>query len=180
VHIPENAQSEFVLRAAYPSEAQQLADLGRDTFVATFGHLYSPVNLDSFLRATYGSEVQAGQLTDSKYGIQVAVKDSRFVGYVKVGANSIPFAEPGRNTGELKQLYVRPDLFGSGLAPRLMEWGMTWLRSRGYQDILLSVFSQNLRAQRFYERYGFIKLADHFFMVGDHRDEEFIFRARLK
>ena len=171
--------SEFVLRSPSLGEADQLAELGRDTFVETFGHLYSPVNLDRFLRLQYGPTLQANQLADPKNGIQVAIHDNRFVGYVRVGANTVPFAEPGRTTGELKQIYVRRGYLGNGLAPRLMDWGMAWLRSRGYQDVLLSVYSQNLRAQRFYERYGFAKFADHFFMVGDHRDEEFIFRARL-
>ena len=167
------------MRAPRLDEADILAALCRETFVETFGHLYSAANLAKFLKESFGPGIQAAQLTDSNYAFQVAVLDEAFVGYIKVGVNSIPFATPGRSSGELKQLYVRQACLGHGVAPRLMDWGMAWLRARGYVDVLLSVYSDNPRAQRFYQRYGFTKLADHFFMVGDHRDEEYICRARL-
>ncbi len=169
----------IVLRTPRLDEAETLAALGRETFVETFGHIYSSDNLSKFLNTSFGPGVQAAQLKDPNYAIQVAVQDSIFVGFIKVGANSLPFAAPERATGELKQLYMRKSCHGQGIAPLLMDWGMDWLRSHGYLDVLLSVYSVNPRAQRFYQRYGFLKLADHFFMVGDHRDEEYIFHAQL-
>jgi hypothetical protein len=41
------------------------------------------------------------------------------------------------------------------------------------------VWSENRAAQRFYARYGFAKIADIGFMVGSHRDEEFLLELRL-
>lgn len=43
----------------------------------------------------------------------------------------------------------------------------------------LSVYSDNPGAQRFYARYGFAKVADIHFMVGNQRDEEFLFAKVL-
>ncbi len=169
----------FVLRTPRLDEAETLAALARETFVESFGHLYSSDNLAKFLNTSFGPGVQATQLKDADYAFQVAVQDGVFLGFIKVGTNSLPFAAPGRATGELKQLYMRKSCHGQGIAPLLMEWGMNWLRSRGNVDVLLSVYSVNPRAQRFYHRYGFSKLADHFFMVGEHRDAEYIFHATL-
>jgi RimJ/RimL family protein N-acetyltransferase len=38
------------------------------------------------------------------------------------------------------------------------------------------VWSENFGAQRLYARYGFTRVGDYFFPVGEHRDHEFILR----
>jgi ribosomal protein S18 acetylase RimI-like enzyme len=44
----------------------------------------------------------------------------------------------------------------------------------------LSVYSENLGAQRFYQRYGFEHVADIDFWVGNHRDDEFLYELKLQ
>jgi diamine N-acetyltransferase len=41
------------------------------------------------------------------------------------------------------------------------------------------VFSENYGAQRFYTRYGFGKIADITFEVGQHIDHEFLYELKL-
>jgi ribosomal protein S18 acetylase RimI-like enzyme len=60
-----------------------------------------------------------------------------------------------------------------------MDWIMDHARARGADEVQLSVWSGNPGAQRFYARYGFSKVADIHFMVGSHRDEEFLFARML-
>ena len=38
---------------------------------------------------------------------------------------------------------------------------------------------ENFGGQRFYQRYGFSKIADIGFWVGDQRDDEFLYEKRL-
>ena len=45
--------------------------------------------------------------------------------------------------------------------------------------MLLSVYSENFGAQRFYQRYGFAKIADITFKVGDHYDPEYLYELKL-
>ena len=52
-------------------------------------------------------------------------------------------------------------------------------RERGHDAVLLSVYSENFGAQRFYQRYGFGKIADITFQVGDHFDPEFLYELKL-
>jgi len=42
--------------------------------------------------------------------------------------------------------------------------------------VLLSVYSENYGAQRFYQRYGFAKIADITFRVGTQLDAEFLYQ----
>ena len=60
-----------------------------------------------------------------------------------------------------------------------MQWVMDEARTRGAEQLFLSVFVDNHRAQRFYARYGFEQVGTYAFMVGDHADEDLIMRALL-
>ncbi len=79
----------------------------------------------------------------------------------------------------LSQLYTAPGRTGEGIGAALMDWALGQARSLGADAVQLSVWSGNEGAQRFYARYGFAKIADIDFWVGNQRDEEFLFEMRL-
>ena len=80
---------------------------------------------------------------------------------------------------ELGQLYALPTHTGHGFGAQLMDWALAHAREHGHDAILLSVYAENFRAQRFYQRYGFGKLADITFKVGDHYDPEYLYELKL-
>jgi diamine N-acetyltransferase len=57
---------------------------------------------------------------------------------------------------------------------------MAWLLAEGPRDIWIGVWSENYRAQRFYERHGFLKVGEYGFPVGGTLDHEFILRRRAE
>jgi ribosomal protein S18 acetylase RimI-like enzyme len=79
----------------------------------------------------------------------------------------------------LGQLYTDPTMTGRGIGAALMDWALSLAREDGHDAIQLSVWSENYGAQKFYQRYGFAKIADIDFWVGNHRDDEFLYELRL-
>jgi len=57
--------------------------------------------------------------------------------------------------GEVVSIYLLPEYTGKGLGRVLMESAVSGLKKRGYEDIFLWVLEENVRARRFYERFGF-------------------------
>ena len=55
---------------------------------------------------------------------------------------------------ELRDLYVVPAAWGTGVGVELMRVALDWIAVRGAQEALLWVGEDNLRARRFYEREG--------------------------
>ena len=53
-------------------------------------------------------------------------------------------------------------------------------RARRADELYLSVFTDNHRARRFYDRYGFTFVQTYEFVVGSHADEDHILRLDLK
>jgi diamine N-acetyltransferase len=164
-------------RMAGPDDAPILADLGRDTFIETFGHLYTPENLAAFL-ANHSEEKWRRELADPGFAVRLGESEGRPAAYAKLAPPSLP-VEAGPASIELRQFYVLRPWHGAGVAAELMDWVLDEARTRGAGDVYLSVFIDNQRARRFYERYGFDYVGTYAFMVGTHADEDLIMRKRL-
>jgi ribosomal protein S18 acetylase RimI-like enzyme len=60
-----------------------------------------------------------------------------------------------------------------------MDWVLDQAKSRGAHELYLTVYTDNHRAKRFYERYGFVAVGRYDFMVGNHADEDIIMKKIL-
>jgi diamine N-acetyltransferase len=168
-------------RTPSENDLSALSELGSSSFSDTFGHLYSAENLALFLAQTHGEAMVLAELRNPMRQYLVAHDAGKMVAYCKLGFDhSLPLDLPGRAVMELKQLYLRPSHFATGVAEHLMDWAIAAARSRAIDDIVLSVYSDNPRAQRFYQRYGFAHAKNCFFMVGEHRDDEYLYRLILR
>jgi ribosomal protein S18 acetylase RimI-like enzyme len=80
----------------------------------------------------------------------VAEQHGRIVGFASVGP-----CRDREGMGELYAVYVRPAAWGTGAGLALMDEAVEWLRAR-WDEAVLWVATENPRARRFYERYGWI------------------------
>lgn len=167
----------IALRAAGVADADTLANIGARSFTETFGHLYSAENLAAFL-ANHRPDRWAAELADPAFAITLAYVGGQLAGYAKLGPPSLPF-DPQGVPAELRQLYILSPWQGAGVAARLMEHVIAQARARDADELFLSVFVDNHRAQRFYARYGFERVGSYAFMVGDHADEDHVMRMAL-
>jgi len=169
-----------ILRPATPEDTAALAALGRDSFVAKFGAMYRPQDAAAFLETYHSDAAVAGQLANPALSAMLAERNGALVGFCKlVLATGWPEHARGKHAVELKQLYTAPDATGGGIGAALIEWALEAARAQGADEIQLSVWSGNDGAQRFYRRYGFEKIADIEFWVGEQCDEEFLFAKEL-
>ena len=149
----------------------------RQSFCDTFAHLYSAEDLGSFL-AKFTPEAWAEEFNDPAYRFRVAEVGGEVVGYVKLGPSALPIETDAR-TIELRQLYVLKEHHGSGIAQALTDWAIDEARRMDGEELYLTVYIDNHRAKRFYDRYGFEALGTYAFMVGNHADEDIIMRKTL-
>ena len=169
--------SGFQYRDATIDDAEALARVARDTWVATFAHLYPPEDLRAYLSAKYGAEIQRREIADPNITYRLALRDGALIGYCMMGALELPVDDP--HGVELHRLYVHESVKGAGVAPALMDFAIAWARARRAHAIYLSVWENNARAQRFYRRYGFANHSEWDFMVGSVADRDFIWRLAV-
>ena len=167
-------------RTPSAADLTALCRLGRATFIETFGDLYPPEDLEDFLHHTFGPPGMPNEFANPAYRFRIAESEGQMIGYCKLGPASLPAPEDGRQKIELRQLYVLRPWQGAGVAASLMNWAMGVAKSSKADDFYLSVFSENVRAQRFYSRYGFQEVGRFHYMVGKTADDERLWRLQLR
>lgn len=164
-------------RDAIPGDGATLDRLFDASFCDTFAHLYRPEDLDAFL-SSFGLADWEEQLADPAFACRIAEVDGEPAGYVKLGPLKLPVDEEGPAL-LLDQLYVLKEFHGVGIAHALMDWALEETSRRGAERMYLTVYVDNDRARRFYDRYGFEAVGRYDFMVGNHADEDIIMRKAL-
>ena len=168
----------IIVRDGTAADAAAIGEFFKANFTATFGHLYSSRNLETFL-ARFTPEFWAAELADPRFAFRVAELDGAIVGTCKVGPMDLPVDDCGEGARELHQIYLAEAAKGTGLADEFMHWSYAKARDLGGGDLYLSVFVDNHRARRFYERWGFVAEGRYAFMVGGHADEDVVMRRPL-
>ena len=169
--------TDICYRDVLPADAAMIADLFARSFVDTFGHLYSADDLEIFLRGVTPQSFDE-EIRNDAFALRVAEEGSNPVGFAKLGPPSLP-VEPPRGTLELWQIYVLKPWQGQGVAQQLFDWAEGEARRRGGEHLQLTVYVDNHRARRFYDRRGFTVVGRYDFMVGNHADEDLIMRKAL-
>jgi diamine N-acetyltransferase len=169
------------IRAAVSSDAAALAVLARATFCDTFAHLYAAADLNAYLMGPLGDGATTAMIADPAKLVRVAeATDGALIGFCVLNLTlTLDYDPAPRRALELSKLYLANDAKGTGLADAFMAWVDEEAAARRCDEIILSVYCDNVRAQRFYNRHDYAKFADSFFMVGNHRDDEFLFRKNV-
>lgn len=96
----------------------------------------------------------ASALSGEDHRVVVAEVDGVVAGFARTGVTVDP--RPGEDPapGELRELYVDPDHWGTGVAAALHDRAITDLRAVGFDVAALWVVDGNDRAIRFYRRRG--------------------------
>jgi diamine N-acetyltransferase len=166
-------------RDATPDDGALLGGIARATFIETFGKLYKLDDLDQFLSA-YQDTAYTAELADGDIEVRFAEIAPRVpIGFCKISSLKLPAPEPAQAALELRQLYIFGPWHGLGIADDLTAWAKDRARARGATELWLSVFTDNVKARRFYARHGFQEICPYKFMVGDQADEDILCRAML-
>ena len=197
-----------MIRRATPADAEALSDLSRTCFTQTFGHLYTPSDLDAFLDEAYSPTVLRAELDDPERATWLLFDEpvdeagatpssgdhpgtpapeaqapassvpQAPIGYVTACPAHLPHPDVAPGDGEVQRLYILLGHQGGGHGTVLLRTALDWLERGGPRTLWIGVWSENYGAQRFYARHGFEIVGDYSFMVGDHADHELITRRR--
>jgi RimJ/RimL family protein N-acetyltransferase len=74
---------------------------------------------------------------------------------VPIGITALYRLEDQAEVGEVLQVWVAPEFRGSGIARDLMDVVFQWAGENNFRRIIAGVTKVNLRAQKFYTKYGF-------------------------
>lgn len=168
------------VRVGTASDARALSLLAAETFSDTFAHLYTPNDLKVFLESNYTEQIQLSELERPDYKTFLLVCNENIVGYcmIRFGSREEQIKGPDSVT-EIWRFYISKSYIGRGVAKILMDQVMEDLQERQTSVIWLGVWENNLRAQKFYKKYGFQEVGYHDFVIGTAVDRDLLFQLNL-
>ena len=170
------------LAKANAATATQLADLGRQTFQATFAATTAPADLAAYLAENFGSDIQLAELQNRENTFLLAHMQAELVGYGKLRDNSSLGLLEGQDPAgrlEVERLYVRDDWQGTGLGAALMRGILALGEQLHCSAVVLGVWEKNERARAFYQRFGFREIGQHEFRLGQDVQTDLILRKGM-
>jgi ribosomal protein S18 acetylase RimI-like enzyme len=177
-----------LVRAATTGDAARVSHLGATTFRAAFEAQNTPEDMARYLAETFTVERQAAEIADRRAAVLVAEQpdtsggaaDAELVGYAHLVFGSAPAFVHGPAPVELKRLYVDRAWHGQGVAQALMDAAIAAARARGAETMWLGVWEHNPRAAAFYAKYGFARVGEHTFLLGDDAQTDWVLARPLR
>jgi RimJ/RimL family protein N-acetyltransferase len=72
-----------------------------------------------------------------------------------IGIAALYRIEEENDVGELLQMWVSPEYRGKGVARDVMDAVFQWASANGFRSVVATIAKGNVRALRFYQKYGF-------------------------
>lgn len=145
---------DVVLRAATVDDAAALSALDVDVWRASYRRILSRALLDGLPQSPFHDPQYFLAIVDRSgmdEWLWVIEAEDALAGYCHFGACK----DPGCGyLGEIARLYLRPAIQGQGIGTRILGAAAHRLVDEGLVPIRATVFEDNRRARRLYERLG--------------------------
>ncbi len=144
----------YLVRKASEHDATRIAEIQVQTWRAAYRGLIADDyldELDAHRRAVFWKSL----IGSPEEVVQVAVKDSRIVGFCSLLPSRDSAAPP--EIAEISTLYVEPSEWGRGAGTCLAEAAIEYASTHGFVAVTLWVLAGNERAQGFYTKLGFTR-----------------------
>jgi diamine N-acetyltransferase len=154
--VDPDIMTAITIRRITAADTALLAVMARTTFYDTFTGTCTQADMQQFLQDYFNDAQVAKELDDAADFFFFAEINGVPAGYMrfKEDYSGFPVMKQWK-TMELKRIYVLKEYHGQGIAQALMEFLIDWCKKENYQAIYLGVWEHNIRAQKFYAKYGF-------------------------
>lgn len=160
---------EINIRRIFMDDVAALSVIAKQTFYDTFTGTCTEEDMQSFLEQYFNQEKLGSELKNTDNFYFFAEAGDVPVGYLQFmeDYSGFPLMKKWKAL-ELKRIYVLKEYHGKGIAQKLMNYILAYAKEKHYEVVWLGVWEKNMRAQKFYEKYGFINSGHtHDFPIGN-------------
>ena len=156
------------VRAATAADADVIADVGIRSWESTYRGIVPDAALAEWMEENHRAwrDLFANRPPDGPGRVWVADLGGRVVGYATTTPGKDNWLPPPQGAGEITNLYLDPEVIGSGVGRLLYEHSVADLAARGFDPLVIWAFRDNHRAVDFYQRMGLtIDVPDHAWLL---------------
>ena len=168
------------IRIAKISDAEYISLLGRITYTESHGgYIEDKENLQAFYKKYYSVSRIREEISDAKNIFWIVFSDELPVGFAKLSLGLKHPVSEEKNSCKLERLYILNDFIALKIGSKLQDIILNKATNLKFQSIWLSAYYKNTKAIQFYKKYGFKKVGEMDFFVGETNYPNLIFAKNL-
>jgi GNAT superfamily N-acetyltransferase len=141
------------MRQAKSGDATEIAKIHIDSWRTAYKGIVPDSQLAKFNHIQHSERFRQSLETNSEE-TYVAEIDMQIVGFLTIGPCRDDDIDQN-TTGEIWGVYLDPNYWRKGIGRFLCEWAENIMSTRGYKQIILWVFADNIQSRKFYETIGY-------------------------
>lgn len=168
---------EITIERVKLQDVPRLSEIAKQSFYDTFTGTCTEEDMQGFLVDCFDEAPLSKEISNENDFCYFAKVDGAAVGFIRFMEDYSSFPEVQQwKALELKRIYILKEYHSLGIAQRLMDFYIDYAVREQYKVLWLGVWEHNLRAQRFYEKYGFVNSGHtHDFPIGSTPQTDFWF-----
>lgn len=170
----------ITIRRAALDDASLLTELGARTFGDSFAADNTPEDMTAYLAGAFNPKKQTAELADADTTFLMAEMEGQPVGYARLKWGGAPACVTASRPVEIIRFYSIKELIGHGVGAALMKACLEEARGLGCDVVWLDVWEKNPRAIAFYTKWGFIKVGEQGFQLGDDLQHDWLMARSIE
>jgi diamine N-acetyltransferase len=163
------------LRPITLADTALLTQIGAETFAGAFAGQNTEADMADYLQKTFTEAQVATELADPANQFYFLISWGEVAGYCKLVLGQSPEEMPEARLLKISRFYLLPARVGwPGLAQTMMNQVLDLARQADCTGAWLSVWQENHRAIRFYEKNGFSTFGTTQFKLGQSIQQDFM------
>jgi diamine N-acetyltransferase len=181
----------MTIRKITSSDLPQLVDISKKTFTEAFADQNNPDDFYSYLETAFTLRTLTDEFnTEGALFYFLENENAKPIGYFKINHHKSPLQTTKPNikiqydfdnakATELERIYVLSEYHGKGAAQLLMTYIIDEAQKNKSDFVWLGVWEYNLKAIRFYQKFGFEKFGSHIFDVGNDPQTDWLMWKKI-
>mgnify|MGYP006079718441 CR=1 FL=1 len=160
----------MLVKSAIAADANAIAQIAKETFALACPPSADANELEKYIDCNLNAERFNEFIASQSTYISCAFVNGEMAGFI-VAVYDSPCVDIAdlTATAEIQKLYIRPRFHGKEIAYNLMTSAIAEVTKPGIEKIWLGVYSDNIRAKKFYSKFGFHIVGETYFIMGSER-----------
>lgn len=160
--------------------ANLLRDLGEQTFRQAYATDTDATNMDLYVNENFKLKHIESELNNPYSKYLLIKSDEEWVGYALLRWDKSHELLENARALKLHRIYMLQKFWGRHLGTAFLEYILDFAKKEKYEWLWLVVWSENQRAMRFYEKWGFEHFGYESFQFGEEVTNDWALRKKLQ
>ncbi|MBA2612498.1 MAG: GNAT family N-acetyltransferase [Bacteroidetes bacterium] len=161
------------------AEIEALEEVSKRTFIETYGEKNTADNMEKYLLENFSTAKLIEQVNNPDSEFYLAVLNTGVIGYIKINIGNAQTETGHDNAIELERIYVVKEKQGKKIGQLLCNKAFQLGQKYKADYLWLGVWEENLKAIRFYKKYGFVEFGKHIFKLGEDDQKDIMMKLKL-